>query len=102
MARNILSFIVIDGPWRQEACPSGRYNRVVGTSEKRPAFVMERYGRISGMDRSFDIEYWQRLGVDAIFEAAWQMAVDARGRGAGGSDELRLRRTVEHFQRKQR
>jgi hypothetical protein len=28
---------------------------------------MERYGRISGMDRSFDIEYWQRQGAEAIF-----------------------------------
>jgi hypothetical protein len=63
---------------------------------------MERYGRISGMDRSFDIEYWQRLGAEAIFDAAWQMTVDAHGRGAGGNDELRLRRTVEHFQRKRR
>ena len=77
-------------------CPflPGLYNRIVDTtSEKpRPVFVMERYGRISGMDRSFDIEYWQRLGAEAIFDAAWQMTVDAHGRGAGGSDELRLRR----------
>ena len=73
------------------------------TSEKsRPEFVTERYGRIPGMDRSFDIEYWQRLGAEAIFDAAWQMTVDAQGRGAAGSDELRLRRTVEHFQRKRR
>jgi hypothetical protein len=63
---------------------------------------MERYGRISEMDRSFDIEYWQRLGAEAIFEAAWQMAVEAHRHATGGSDELRLRRTVEHFQRKQR
>ena len=54
------------------------------------------------MDRSFDIEYWQRLGTEAIFEAAWQMAVDAHAHGAGGNDELRLRRTTEHFQRKRR
>jgi hypothetical protein len=54
------------------------------------------------MDRSFDVEYWQRLGVAAIFEAAWQMAVDAHRDATGGRNELRLRRTVEHFQRKQR
>ena len=30
---------------------------------------MERYGRLPDMDRSFDIEYWQRLGSQAIFEA---------------------------------
>ena len=41
--------------------------------ERDPPFVMERYGRLSEMDRSFDIAYWQRLGPAAIFEAAWQM-----------------------------
>src|ERR1039458_1493611 len=30
-------------------------------------FVMERYGRMAEMDRSFDIAYWQRLGPAAIF-----------------------------------
>ena len=63
--------------------------------KKDPPFVMERYGRLSEMDRSFDIAYWQRLGPAAIFEAAWQMVVDAHSRGRDGVDELRLRRTVE-------
>jgi hypothetical protein len=54
------------------------------------------------MDQSFDIEYWQRLGAEPIFDAAWHMAVDAYWRGTGGSDEFRLRRTAEHFQRKRR
>jgi hypothetical protein len=67
--------------------------------ERDPPFVMERYGRLSEMDRSFDIAYWQRLGPAAIFEAAWQMVVDAHSRGPDGLDELRLRRTVESFQR---
>ena len=63
---------------------------------------MERYGRISEMNRSFDIAYWQRLGPAAIFEAAWQMVLDAHSRHHGGRDELRLRRTVESFQRNRR
>ena len=67
-----------------------------------PTFVMERYSRLPEMDRSFDIAYWQRLGASAILEAAWQMAVDAHARHPGGADELRLRRTVETFQRQQR
>ena len=61
---------------------------------------MERYGRLKEMDRRFDVEYWQRLGPEAIFEAAWQMVVDAHQSSPGDPDELRLRRTVEHFQRK--
>ena len=59
-------------------------------------FVMERHGRLSELDRKFDIEYWQRLGPAAIFEAAWQMVVDVHSQGPGGPDALRLRRTVEH------
>jgi len=60
---------------------------------------MERYGRLAEMDRSFDVEYWQRLGPEAIFKAAWQMVVDVHTRNSKGPDELRLRRTVESFQR---
>ena len=67
-------------------------------SDTPARFVMERYGRLSELDRKFDIEYWQRLGPAAIFEAAWQMVVDVHSQGPGGPDALRLRRTVEHFQ----
>jgi hypothetical protein len=67
--------------------------------QKTAAFTMERYGRLPDMDRSFDIEYWQRLGPAAIFEAAWQMTVDAHALQPGGPNELRLRRTVENLQR---
>jgi hypothetical protein len=69
------------------------------TDNSKPAFVMERYGRLHEMDRSFDIEYWQRLGPEAIMEAAWQLVVDAHLARGGTMDELRLQRTVEHFQR---
>lgn len=63
---------------------------------------MERYGRLSDMDRSFDKAYWQRLGPAAIFEAAWQMIVEAHSKGPGEPDDLRLRRSVESFQRQRR
>ena len=36
-------------------------------------FVIERFGRIEDMDRSFDVEYWQRQGSEAIFRAAWEL-----------------------------
>jgi hypothetical protein len=66
---------------------------------KTPAFTMERYGRLPDMDRSLDVAYWQRLGPAAILEAAWQMAVDAHTFPPGGPVDLRLRKTVENFQR---
>ena len=50
--------------------------------EKRPELVMERFGKIEEMDRSFDIEYWQRQGDAAIFRAAWEL-VEAYWRDQG-------------------
>jgi hypothetical protein len=71
-------------------------------AETPSSFVTERYGRLAEMDRRFDIAYWQRLGPTAIFEAAWQMVVDAHSRRPDGADELEFRRTVESFQRQRR
>lgn len=63
-------------------------------------FVMERFGKLQEMDRSFDIEFWQRQGDAAIFRAAWEMVeLYHRDRGLD-PNELRLQRTVENFQRK--
>ena len=61
-------------------------------------FVMERFGKLKDMDRSFDIEFWQRQGDAAIFRAAWEMVeMYYRDRGLD-PNELRLQRTVENFQ----
>ncbi len=60
---------------------------------------MMRYGPIEEMDRSFDIEYWQRQGDAAIFRAAWELVTSScRDRGMN-PDELRIQRSVEAFQR---
>jgi hypothetical protein len=67
----------------------------MNTMDRR--FVMEKYGRLKDMDRSFDIAYWQRLGPEAIFEAAWQMVVDAEKMRGRNPDELRLRKDVERY-----
>jgi hypothetical protein len=62
-------------------------------------FVMERFGKLQEMDRSFDIEYWQKQGDAAIFRAAWELVeFYYRDRGLN-PDDLRLQKTVENFQR---
>jgi hypothetical protein len=63
-------------------------------------FEMMRYGKLSEMDRAFDIAYWQRLGDTAIFNAAWELVVEYYKQQGISPDELRLQRTVENFQRK--
>jgi aminoglycoside phosphotransferase (APT) family kinase protein len=62
-------------------------------------FVMERFGTLRETDRSFDLEYWQRQGDAAIFQAAGELA-ELYHRGQGMElDELRFHRSLEHFQR---
>jgi hypothetical protein len=61
-------------------------------------FIMERIGKVSESDRSFDIEFWQRQGSTAIFAAAWEMVVEAY-RFKNRESELSFQRTVENIQR---
>ena len=67
--------------------------------EKKPRFVMERWGKVSESDRSFDVEFWQRLGPEEIFKAAWEQVEFAHEMKGGDKNDLRLRRSVEIIQR---
>ena len=50
-------------------------------------------------DRSFDVEFWQNAGTDAIFAAAWQMVLEVKAiRGEDGG-QSRLQRSVASFRR---
>ena len=83
----------------------GQDRRQKGDSSPAPTrpgsdFVMERFGSIRDMDRSFDIEYWQRQGDAAIYRAAWEL-VELYHRSQGKDpNELRLQRSIENFQRR--
>jgi hypothetical protein len=81
----------------QEEGPKTRERPVPG--EPRVDFVMERFGRLKDADRSFDVEYWQRLGDSAIFRAAWELAEFYHRDQGMSKDELRLQRSVESFER---
>lgn len=69
------------------------------TKQRNADFVMEGLSRIEDLDRSFDIEYWQRQDSAARFEAAWELVVFAHERKGGDAVELRLQRTIEHLER---
>ncbi len=56
-----------------------------------------RYGRIEDMDRSFDVEFWQKLGTEAIFKAAWELAKDYHRKQGMQEDEFRLQRSISVF-----
>ncbi len=61
----------------------------------------ESYGKLED-DRSFDLEYWQEQGPEAIFEAAYSMIKDYLLIKEGNADEPRIQRTVESYGKIQR
>ena len=69
------------------------------TENQAGDFVMERLSRIDELDRSFDIEFWQRQDSNARFGAAWELVVFAHRRKGRDESELRLHRTIESLER---
>ena len=59
--------------------------------------MMRSGKKLSDMDRSFDIEFWQRQGDRAIFEAAWEMVIEAHQMKGGNPDDLKMDKSVERF-----
>lgn len=68
-------------------------------SSSKPRLAMARLARWDEADRSFDIEFWQRLGDDAIFAAAWEMVVFAHKFKGRDASELTFQRTLKKIQR---
>jgi len=59
--------------------------------DKEPKVVMCRVVPLKEADRSFDIEFWQKMGPEAIFKAAGELVEHAY---AGKNVDLRLQRSV--------
>ncbi len=69
------------------------------TNPDKSNFVMEGLSRIEDLDRSFDIEFWQRQDSNARFAAAWELVVFAHERKGEDESELRLQRAIEYLER---
>jgi len=66
---------------------------------KRKRVVMTRRVLLLEMDRSFDLEFWDKVGVEGRWEAAWEMTAEVqRIRGKSGN-QSRLQRSVQNIQR---
>ena len=64
--------------------------------------IVESYGRLKDLDRSFGVEFWQAQPPQARFDATWNLIVHyAKVRGIDVR-QLRLDRSVESFQRQRR
>jgi hypothetical protein len=45
-------------------------------------------------DGTFDLDFWQRIGAEGIFAAAWEMIEEQRAFRGEHGDEPRLQRSV--------
>ena len=63
---------------------------------------IERRGKLNDLDRSFDLLFWQRQSSRARFDATWELIVHAYRVKGHDVRQLRLQRSVTHFQRPQR
>lgn len=59
--------------------------------------IHEAYRKIGDPEDRFDIDFWQKQGPEAIFNAALELVRDAQLLRDGHADEPRLQRTIEHF-----
>jgi len=63
--------------------------------------ISEKIGKLADLDRTFDLDFWQAQGDEAIFDAAWQMIVDYYVYElCVPPEQIRLQRSVEHFGRR--
>jgi hypothetical protein len=62
-------------------------------SKQKPRVIMSRLIKREDMDRSFDIQFWKRVGVQGKFEAAWDMVCELENWSSRYVSQQGLRRT---------
>jgi hypothetical protein len=61
--------------------------------------TIERRGKLTELDRSFDINFWQSRPAKERFQATWELIVHAWKVKGHDVRQLRLQRSIENFQR---
>jgi len=70
--------------------------------ERQTPVRMARLIKATDMDRSFDLEFWEKVGAEGRFSAAWEMVLEVDAIRGKEKNEPRLRRSVQNIQRTSR
>lgn len=62
--------VLDDGGWFLKC-----YNLWMNNSKK--SLIMEKRGKITNLDRSFDLKFWQSLSSQDRFNATWELILHA-------------------------
>ena len=76
---------------RKQVNYEGNYAKIRWMKKK---VVMSRVVRGKFPDRSFDLEFWEKIGTAGKFEAAWEMVLELANWNPRYASQQRLRRTV--------
>jgi hypothetical protein len=77
-----------------------RRRKTAGKNRKRRV-VMARVVPLRKADRSFDIEFWRRVGVEGRWRAMREMVKEVYRTRGEDVPEFRLQRSVQHIERMQ-
>ncbi len=67
---------------------------------KKNSVKMARLVERDKADRSFDLDFWQKVGAKGRFEAAWQMVIEVQAFRGKNVDQSRLQRSVQSIKRR--
>ena len=62
--------------------------------------IMSKLVSLNKMDRSFDLEFWDKVGVQGRFQALWQMVLEAEAIKGKNAEPSRLQRSVQNIKRR--
>jgi hypothetical protein len=68
---------------------------------KKKKVIMSRLVPLADDKRDFDLLFWQRVGDQGIFEAAWEMVLDLAKWKQPHGNKSRLRRTIASLKLRQ-
>jgi len=65
---------------------------------KKRKVRMARMVPINEADRSFDLAFWEKVGAEGRFAAAWQMVLEVDAIRGKSVSQPRLQRSVQNLQ----
>ena len=78
-------------------------DRYIGNMSKGSSrVVMARLSPLKNNDRSFDLQFWDRVGTQGKFEAAWQMVREWAAWKGIDESQLRFQRTIASLKQRER
>ena len=77
----------------------GKHQEIPISRDEKSMVRMAKLVKANAVDRSFDLEFWRRMGAEERFKAAWQMVMEVNTIKGSDSIESGLQRSVQHIHR---